>query len=43
MTTSTLGRRAGTVLLWIVISVATFLFVVLPLLGILILWAWGTE
>ncbi len=41
--TSALGRRVGTAFLWVAIGVATFLFVVLPLLGILILWAWGTE
>ena len=43
MRTATLGRRAGKVFLWTTIAVVTFLFVVLPLVGILILWAWGTE
>jgi hypothetical protein len=40
---STLGRRVGQVALWGVVGAATLLFVVLPLLGLLILWAWGTE
>jgi hypothetical protein len=40
---STLGRRVGKGFPWVVISVATLLFVVLPLLGILMLGAWGAE
>jgi hypothetical protein len=35
------GRRATSLALWIVGSIAVFLFVVAPALGLLLLWAWG--
>jgi hypothetical protein len=39
--TGSRGRRAASSVGWIFASVAVTVFVVLPLLGIVLLWAWG--
>jgi uncharacterized protein (DUF983 family) len=35
------GRHAASLVVWIVGSIVVFLFVVAPVLGLLLLWAWG--